>query len=53
MEQLRLLSNLETDDQKLLQIILMGQPELRDNLMEERLRQLRERILVYYELKAA
>ncbi|HAR65566.1 MAG TPA: ATPase [Lentisphaeria bacterium] len=51
MEQLRLLSNLETDDQKLLQIILMGQPELRDNLMEERLRQLRERILVYYELK--
>ena len=29
----------------------MGQPELRDNLMEERLRQLRERILVYYELK--
>ena len=32
LEQVRLLSNLETDDRKLLQIVLMGQPELRDRL---------------------
>ena len=51
LEQLRLLSNLETDDQKLLQIILMGQPELKELLMQDRLRQLRQRILVYYELR--
>lgn len=51
LEQLRLLSNLETDNQKLLQIILMGQPELKDKLNENRLRQLKQRILVYYDLK--
>ncbi|MBL4575212.1 MAG: AAA family ATPase [Opitutaceae bacterium] len=51
LEQLRLLSNLETDKQKLLQIILMGQPEFKDMLSEPRLRQLRQRILVNYELK--
>lgn len=50
MEQLRLLSNLETDTQKLLQIILIGQPELKAKLAEKRLRQLRQRILVFYEL---
>ncbi|MGF1453617.1 MAG: ExeA family protein [Opitutales bacterium] len=50
LEQVRLLSNLETDDQKLLQIILMGQPELKDKLREKRLRQLRQRVLVYYDL---
>ncbi len=50
MEQLRLLSNLETDTQKLLQIILIGQPELKARLAEKRLRQLRQRILVFYEL---
>lgn len=49
-EQVRLLSNLETDDQKLLQIILMGQPELTQLLREQRLRQLRQRVLVYYDL---
>ncbi|MFZ9683685.1 MAG: ExeA family protein, partial [Cephaloticoccus sp.] len=43
-------SNLETDQQKLLQIILMGQPELKDVLVREELRQLRQRILVHYEL---
>ena len=32
LEQVRMLSNLETDDRKLLQIVLMGQPELRDRL---------------------
>ncbi len=51
LEQIRLLSNLETDKQKLLQIILMGQPELKDVLAQEELRQLRQRILVHYELQ--
>ena len=50
LEQLRLLSNLETDKQKLLQIILMGQPEFKKILGENRLRQLRQRILVHTEL---
>src|SRR5262245_28472632 len=50
LEQLRLLSNLETDKQKLLQIVLMGQPELKDVLARDELRQLRQRILVHYEL---
>jgi len=50
LEQVRLLSNLETDDQKLIQIILMGQPELRDKLQQPELRQLRQRITVRYHL---
>ncbi len=50
LEQVRLLSNLETDDQKLMQIILMGQPELRDKLLQPELRQLRQRITVRYHL---
>ncbi len=50
LEQIRLLSNLETDKQKLLQIVLMGQPELKEILAREELRQLRQRILVHYEL---
>jgi len=50
LEQIRLLSNLETDKQKLLQIVLMGQPELKDVLARQELRQLRQRILVHYEL---
>ena len=50
LEQVRLLSNLETDDRKLLQIVLMGQPELRDKLNNPRLRQLRQRITVRYHL---
>ena len=50
LEQIRLLSNLETDKQKLLQIVLMGQPELKDVLAQDELRQLRQRILVHYEL---
>lgn len=52
LEQVRLLSNLETDNRKLLQIILMGQPELRDRLNNPRLRQLRQRIQVRYHLHA-
>lgn len=51
LEQMRLLSNLETDKEKLLQIILIGQPELKAKLEEPRLRQLRQRILVYCELR--
>lgn len=51
LEQIRLLSNLETDDRKLLQIVLMGQPELRDRLNDHRLRQLRQRITVRYHLR--
>jgi general secretion pathway protein A len=52
LEQVRLLSNLETDDRKLLQIVLIGQPELRDRLNAHRLRQLRQRITVRYHLRA-
>jgi len=51
LEQIRLLSNLETDKQKLLQIVLMGQPELKLVLAQPELRQLRQRILVHHELK--
>ena len=51
LEQVRLLSNLETDERKLLQIVLMGQPELRDRLNVHRLRQLRQRIMVRYHLR--
>ena len=39
-----LLSNLETEDHKLMQIVLFGQPELDDNLSNIKIRQLRERI---------
>lgn len=52
LEHLRLLSNFETDTQKLLQIVLMGQPELKEKLKQPELRQLRQRILVYYDLSA-
>jgi len=44
MEGLRLLSNLETDTQKLLQIVLVGQPELETKLDDSKLRQLKQRI---------
>lgn len=44
LEELRLLSNLETNRSKLLQIVLFGQPELDENLSKQQLRQLRERI---------
>lgn len=50
MEQVRLLSNLETDQSKLLQIVLCGQPELRTRLNRSELRQLRQRITVRYTL---
>ncbi|HSS44942.1 MAG TPA: AAA family ATPase, partial [Thermoanaerobaculia bacterium] len=50
LEQVRLLSNLETDQRKLLQIVLIGQGELRDKLNETGLRQLRQRITVRFHL---
>jgi general secretion pathway protein A len=51
LEQVRLLTNLETPTQKLLQIILIGQPELRDLLDRTELRQLAQRITGRYHLK--
>lgn len=50
LEQIRLLSNLETEKEKLLQIILVGQPELRDKLALPELRQLQQRISVRYHI---
>ena len=50
LEEIRLLSNLETDDRKLVQIVLVGQPELRRRLDQPELRQLRQRITVRYHL---
>lgn len=52
LEQVRLLSNLETATQKLLQIILIGQPELRDLLNRKDLVQLYQRVTIRYHLKA-
>jgi len=51
LEQVRLLTNLETNTQKLLQIILIGQPELRDLLARNELRQLAQRITGRYHLR--
>ncbi len=50
LEQVRLLTNLETNTQKLLQIILIGQPELRDLLARTELRQLAQRVTGRYHL---
>ncbi|MGZ8532866.1 MAG: ExeA family protein, partial [Candidatus Binatia bacterium] len=46
LEELRLLSNLETDEEKLLQIVLLGQPELEDRLEQPELRQLKQRVMI-------
>ena len=51
LETIRLLSNLETERQKLLQIVLVGQPELRATLSNPALRQLAQRITVRYHLR--
>lgn len=51
LEQIRLLSNLETDKEKLLQIVLVGQPELREKLNLHQLRQIRQRITVDYHIE--
>ena len=50
LEQMRLLTNLETHEDKLLQIILLGQPELSDMLAQPDLRQLAQRIVARYHL---
>ncbi len=50
LEQLRLLTNLETDNQKLLKIVLLGQSELRDTLRGEQLAQINQRITTRYHL---
>lgn len=50
LEQLRLLTNIETDSQKLLRVILIGQPELQQLLRQPRLRQLAQRITARYHL---
>ena len=50
LEQLRLLTNLETDSKKLLQVILIGQPELQQMLKQSNLRQLAQRITARYHL---
>lgn len=52
LEQLRLLTNLETDEHKLLQIMLIGQPELRTVLAQPALEQLSQRIIARYHLQA-
>jgi len=50
LEQIRLLSNLETEKEKLLQIILVGQPELSEKLKKPELRQLTQRVSVNYHI---
>jgi general secretion pathway protein A len=50
LEQIRLLTNLETHSQKLLQVIMLGQPELRDILSRPQFRQLSQRISARYHL---
>jgi general secretion pathway protein A len=52
LEEVRLLSNLETDTEKLLQIVLTGQPELRAKLAAPELRQLRQRIALEHHVAA-
>ncbi len=51
LEEIRLLSNLETPKSKLLQIMLVGQPELEDMLQRPELRQLRQRIVLRFRLR--
>ena len=52
LETVRLLTNLETEKRKLMQVVLFGQPELDRNLSSESVRQLRQRITFQYRLKA-
>ena len=52
LEQLRLLTNLETNERKLLQIVLIGQPELRTMLEQPELEQLAQRVIARFHLKA-
>ena len=52
LEEMRMLSNINVDKEQVLQIILVGQPELRDNLRLPELRQLAQRVAVDYYLEA-
>ncbi|MFC1819660.1 AAA family ATPase [Thermodesulfobacteriota bacterium] len=52
LEQIRMLSNLETTKEKLIQIVLVGQPELNEILTAPSIRQLNERVMVRYNLKS-
>ncbi|MGB2598834.1 MAG: AAA family ATPase [Candidatus Omnitrophota bacterium] len=52
LETIRMLSNLETEKEKLLQIVLVGQPQLRDKLNSPGLEQLRQRISIRFHIKA-
>jgi general secretion pathway protein A len=52
LEEVRLLSNLETEKSKLLQILLVGQPDLRDKIASPELEQFRQRVAVSYHLTA-
>jgi MSHA biogenesis protein MshM len=52
LEALRLLTNLETEKRKLMQVVLFGQPELDRKLASETIRQLRQRITFQYDLKS-
>lgn len=51
LEEIRLISNLETETEKLIQVLLVGQPELRDSIDHPELRQLRQRLALRYHLK--
>jgi general secretion pathway protein A len=51
LEEIRMLSNLETESEKLVQIILLGQPELKKKLAHPKLEQFSQRIVVYYHLE--
>jgi putative secretion ATPase (PEP-CTERM system associated) len=51
LEEIRMLSNLETEKSKLIQIVMIGQPELREKLALPKLQQLRQRITVSYHLQ--
>ncbi len=51
LETLRLLTNLETEKRKLVQVVLFGQPELDENLQDRSVRQLRQRITFQYRLR--
>ena len=53
LEALRLLTNLETEKRKLLQVVLFGQPELDRKLASESVRQLRQRITFQYRARGA
>ena len=50
-EEVRMLSNLETERDKLIQIVLIGQPELRKKLAHPRLEQFRQRVVLHYHLE--